>query len=207
MLHAGAGGHVLQFTGLDDAPVAHGVFMRKLPAEHVGDDFHVAVRMRAEAFAGHDEIVVDDAQAAIAHPCRVVVVRETEGVVTVEPAVIGVAPFICFANCCCFHECMLRLSAESVKYHVSWLSITKRHGACGMERQRVGALQDARARQLAPSVILGALHATLSGQRVNWTTLPRVARFASDPGLSDGTPLGVPKIAWTYVSGRKRSEE
>ena len=63
-------------------------------AEDVADDFHVAVRMRAEAHAGHDEVVVDDAQAAVTHPLRIVIVREAEGVIAVQPAVVGVAPFI-----------------------------------------------------------------------------------------------------------------
>ena len=39
-------------------------------AQDVGDDFHVAMRMRAEAHARHHEIVVDDAQAAVTHPLR-----------------------------------------------------------------------------------------------------------------------------------------
>src|SRR6185437_12853396 len=99
--------------------------MLELAAKHVSDDFHVAMRMCAEALAGHHEVVIDDAQAAVAHPFRVVVVGETERVVTVEPAVIGVAPFICFANCCCFHVSTLRLGAKTGKYHVSCLSITR----------------------------------------------------------------------------------
>jgi hypothetical protein len=70
-------------------------------AQNVADDFHVAVWMRAEAHARHHEVVVDDAQAAVAHPLRVVMIREAEGVVTVQPAVFSVASFVCFSN---FHH-------------------------------------------------------------------------------------------------------
>ena len=59
--------------------------------EHVGDDLHVAVRVGAEALAGRDAVVVDHAQRAEAHVLGVVVVGEREGVVGVEPAVVGVA--------------------------------------------------------------------------------------------------------------------
>ena len=128
MLHARAGGHVLHFTGTDNAPVAHRILVLKLTAEHVSDDFHVAMRMRAEAHAGHDEIVVDDAQAAITHPFRVIIIGEAERVIRVEPAVVGVASFICFPNSrCCFHAHTLGPREESGKYHVSCLSITKRY--------------------------------------------------------------------------------
>ena len=86
----------------DDAPVAHGILVLQRAAQHVSDDFHVAMRMGAEALARHDEVVVDDAQAAKAHPMRIVIIREAEGVIRVEPAMIGVAPFACFPN---FHKC------------------------------------------------------------------------------------------------------
>ena len=94
MLHAGTGGHVLKFARADDAAVAHRILVLDRAAQDVADDFHVAMRMRAEAHAGHHEVVVDDAQAAVTHPLRVIIIREAEGVITVQPAVIGVAAFI-----------------------------------------------------------------------------------------------------------------
>src|SRR5579864_2791800 len=83
--------------------------------------------MRAKAHAWHHEVVVDDAQAAVTHPARVVIIGETERVIGVEPAVISVASFVCFSNCRCFHDLTLRLRWSCAKYHVSCLSITKRH--------------------------------------------------------------------------------
>ena len=40
--HAGAGGHVLNFTGPDDAAIAHRILVLQRAAQNVGDDFHVA---------------------------------------------------------------------------------------------------------------------------------------------------------------------
>src|SRR5262249_54639403 len=62
------------------------VGVRQRPVEDVGDDLHVAVRVRAEAAAGGDAVVVEDAQAAEAHVLGVVVVGERERVPAVEPA-------------------------------------------------------------------------------------------------------------------------
>ncbi len=96
--HAGAGAHPLHVAGTDHArvgaarrAVAHAVLVRQLAAEHVADDLHVAVAVRAEAGAAGDAVLVDDAQGAQAHPARVVIVREREAVEALEPAVVGVA--------------------------------------------------------------------------------------------------------------------
>ena len=51
VLHAGAGGHVLELARLDDAPVAHRILVLQRAAQDVADDFHVAMRMLAEAHA------------------------------------------------------------------------------------------------------------------------------------------------------------
>src|SRR3546814_18853353 len=58
---------------------------------HIGDDFHVAVRVRVEAAAGTDGVVVPDPERADTHPLRIVVVAEAEVMaggqpVDVEPA-------------------------------------------------------------------------------------------------------------------------
>ena len=97
MLHAGAGGHVLNLARADDAAIAHRILVLQRAAEDVGDDFHVPMRMRSETHPRHDEIIVDDAQAAEADPLWVVIIREAEGVIGVEPSVFGVPSFICFS--------------------------------------------------------------------------------------------------------------
>jgi hypothetical protein len=44
--------------------VAHAVLVRQRAVEHVADDLHVAVAVGAEAGAGGDAVLVDDAQVA-----------------------------------------------------------------------------------------------------------------------------------------------
>jgi hypothetical protein len=92
--HARTGGHVLKSAGADDPAVAHRVLVLDRPLEDERDDLHVPVRVGAEALAGRDAVVVDDAQAAEAEPPRVVIVGEAEGVVAVQPPVLGVAAFV-----------------------------------------------------------------------------------------------------------------
>jgi hypothetical protein len=53
--HAAAGAHALHVAGADHAgrlAIAHAVLVRQLAREHIADDLHVAVAMRAEAAAG-----------------------------------------------------------------------------------------------------------------------------------------------------------
>ena len=52
-------------------------------------------RVRAEALPRRDAVLVDDAERAEAHVVGVVVVRERERVVRVEPPVLGVAAPVC----------------------------------------------------------------------------------------------------------------
>ncbi len=94
MRDAPARAHELNLAGLELPPVAHAVLVLQRAFQHVAEDLHVAVRMRAEALPRRDPVVVDDAQGAEAHVRRIVVVREGEGVMRVEPAVVGVAAFI-----------------------------------------------------------------------------------------------------------------
>jgi hypothetical protein len=66
--------------------------------EHVADDLHVAMAVRAEAGAGCDGVVVEHAQVAEAHVRGVVVVGEREAVVAVQPAMVGVAAVLCLSK-------------------------------------------------------------------------------------------------------------
>jgi hypothetical protein len=87
MFNAAAGGYILQVSLANDATVAHRIVVLQLAAQNVSHDFHVAMRMRAEARSGHHEVVVDDAQAAKTHPLRIVIISETESVISIEPAI------------------------------------------------------------------------------------------------------------------------
>ena len=71
--------------------VAHGVLVLQGAVDDVAEDEELGVAVGAEAGAGLDAVFVDDAQRAPALVARVVVRREGEGVVRVQPVVVRVA--------------------------------------------------------------------------------------------------------------------
>lgn len=93
---AAAGGHDLNFAGVDDSLVAEVVAVLDGAIENVGDDLHLLVRMAGEALAGLDGVVVEDAQGAPVHILRIVIVTEREVPIGCEPAVIGEMALIGF---------------------------------------------------------------------------------------------------------------
>ena len=95
---AGAGGHVLEFIGLDDATVAHGIAVFEGSANHITDNFHIAMGVSGKSTAPGDDIVIDDAQTAESHVGGVVVIGEGKGEPALEPAVVGVAAVRGFAE-------------------------------------------------------------------------------------------------------------
>ncbi len=64
----------------------------QLPFEHVSQDLDVTMYMAVEALAGLDAVLVDHAQRTVLLVHRIVVIGEREGVVRLEPAVIGITP-------------------------------------------------------------------------------------------------------------------
>jgi hypothetical protein len=58
--------------------------------QNVGDDFHVAMAVPAETRTRGDAVLVDDAQGAPAHFCRIVIIGKGKAVFGTQPAVIGV---------------------------------------------------------------------------------------------------------------------
>ena len=78
VLDAGAGAHALHVARADGGAVAQAVLVPQFAGEHVGDDLHVAVAVRAETGARRDAVLVDDAQVADAHVARVVIVGRTK---------------------------------------------------------------------------------------------------------------------------------
>ena len=76
VLDASAGAHALRIARPDDGSVAHAVPVLEGARQHPGEDLHVAVRVRPEAGAGGDAVIVDDAQRAEAHVAWVLVAPE-----------------------------------------------------------------------------------------------------------------------------------
>src|ERR1041385_771420 len=87
--------------------------------------------MRAKTHARHDQVVIDDAQTAKAHPLGIIVIRETESVISVQPAMTRMAPFVCSSNF--HHGKTMRPNSKPVKDHVSCLSITRGYARRHME--------------------------------------------------------------------------
>ncbi len=87
---ARAGGNALDFARAEDGAVPEAVLVLEGALENPGDNFHVTVRVHAEALPGGDAVFVHDAQGAEAHVVGIVVIGEREGMAGVKPAVVGV---------------------------------------------------------------------------------------------------------------------
>ena len=92
MPNARPGAHALGQTRVDDAVIAFRVLMFQLAVQHPGHDFHVPMRMGAEAAAGLHPIVVAHQQQSMMGVRRIIVVRKTEAVPRIEPPDLRVKP-------------------------------------------------------------------------------------------------------------------
>ena len=63
------------------------------PFQDVGDDLHVLMAVHPEALARLHSVFIDDPQRTEAHVGRVVVGVEGKGMLGIQPAVVGMAPF------------------------------------------------------------------------------------------------------------------
>src|SRR6476661_7054912 len=90
MLHPCAGAHPLNVAGANNGTITHTVLMGKGSVQHVADDFHIAVTVRAETASRLDGIVIDYAQRAKLNMLGIVVVGEGKAVPGIQPAVIRV---------------------------------------------------------------------------------------------------------------------
>src|ERR1017187_1231484 len=95
---SGAGGDALQVIGAQCLHISHAVFVGQSAGEDVGENLHVLVPVRAESPAWADAVLVDHAEGSEAHVFGVVVAGEGKGVGSVQPAVIGMAALVAFAN-------------------------------------------------------------------------------------------------------------
>jgi hypothetical protein len=77
----------------------HAVFVRKRSFQHITEDFHIAVGVRAKAPARSDAIFVDDAQAAKSHVLRIMIIGKRKSMTRIEPPMLCVASLLTSANC------------------------------------------------------------------------------------------------------------
>ncbi len=94
MLNAGSRRDALHLASLHHSAVSHAVLVFERAADDVTDDFKIAVWVRAKTLASLHSVFVNHPQAAESDVLRVVIIREGKGVVTVQPAVIGMATFV-----------------------------------------------------------------------------------------------------------------
>ena len=97
MTHSGTGAHNLELARRNLLFVTHAVLVLHGAFQHVGQDFHVFVRVSTEPLACINHVVVNDAQRREAHVIRIVVVGKREGMPGIQPTMIRVTTFICFA--------------------------------------------------------------------------------------------------------------
>src|SRR5688572_30445729 len=76
VMAAATGVHDLDIAGANDAAITHRIFMLQRAAQHIGDDLHVAMRVREKTAAARHHVIVDDAQRTKTHVLRVVVIGE-----------------------------------------------------------------------------------------------------------------------------------
>src|ERR1035441_2148370 len=95
---AGAGGDALEVIGVQGLDISHAVLVGQGAGEDVGENLHVLVPVRAESLAWADAVLVDDAEGSETHVFGVVIAGEGKSVRSVEPAVVGMAALVAFAN-------------------------------------------------------------------------------------------------------------
>src|SRR5689334_3294614 len=95
--NAGTGTHALYLAGADNRTVAHTVLVFQRTFQDIGDDLHVTVGMSRKTFFWLDPVLIDNPQLSEAHMFRIVITGEGEGVVGIQPAMIGMSPFSCFS--------------------------------------------------------------------------------------------------------------
>ena len=78
--HTCTGGHALYFASPNHRAVTHAVLVLDSPVNNVGHDFHVPVRMRSEAMARSNTVLVDHPETVELHSLGIVVVGERERV-------------------------------------------------------------------------------------------------------------------------------
>src|SRR5580692_1560706 len=98
MADTAAGAHSLSVAGANDRTRAQAVLVLKRAVQNVSNNFHVAVRVGGEPFAGGDPVFIDHAQGAKSHEVLIVILVERKRMACIQPAVIAATPFIAASN-------------------------------------------------------------------------------------------------------------
>src|SRR5437870_11631008 len=84
--------HPLPIPWADYRTISHAVLMFERAFKQIGDDLHIAMRMRGKTMSGLHPIFVDDSKGAESHVVRIVILIERKTVAGVYPYVIGSNP-------------------------------------------------------------------------------------------------------------------
>ena len=95
--NSGTRAHDLELARRNLLFIPHAVLVLNGPFQHVGQNFHIFMRMGTEALACINHVVIDHPQRREAHEVRVVIVSERESMPGIQPAVVSVAAFVSFA--------------------------------------------------------------------------------------------------------------
>ena len=95
MNHAGPCAHALNFARADDSDVAHIIAVLQGAVDNIGEDFHFTMRMERESAGGRHDVVIENAQRAKIHICRVMVMVERKMSMCVKPICFSMVALIC----------------------------------------------------------------------------------------------------------------
>ena len=94
MLHARSCTHALHAARADDRTSAHAILVGQRAFQHIADNLHIAVAMRAKTLTRLDSVIIDDAQRTKLGMFRIVIVRKRKAVPGIQPAMVGMAPLL-----------------------------------------------------------------------------------------------------------------
>ena len=86
-----ASAHHLHITSFGRPFIALAIFMCDGPFAHIGDDFHIAVRVGIKPCIGRNAVIINDQQLPMAHFLRVKIIGKTEMMLGIKPPMIGAA--------------------------------------------------------------------------------------------------------------------
>src|SRR6185312_8406643 len=100
----GAGAHYLYVALFYNCSISHTVCMFQVAFQWYRNDFHVIVRMRSKPHSLAYGVIVQYTKCAEMNSLRIMIVCKTKSMITIQPAMIGMATGICLVqNCLCHY--------------------------------------------------------------------------------------------------------
>src|SRR5215831_7127217 len=90
--------HPLAVTWPNYRAISQAVFVFESAFQQIGDDLHIAMRVRGKSMARLYPVLIDHSQGPVSHEARIVVLIERKAVAGVQPPVISATSFLATAN-------------------------------------------------------------------------------------------------------------